>query len=292
MKRLISEDSDRRLDVFLTQELGLPRNQVKKLFTQHQVLVNEVVVKPSYKLKEGDYLTVDQTIEPFKLVPMNLNLEIVYEDEAILVLNKPSGLLIHPSISNQSESVVNHLLYHTTQLSDLGGSERPGIVHRLDQDTSGLLVIAKTNEAHIHLVNQFKERQVKKVYECITYGPFKEDKGSIIAPITRDSSHIKMAVSPQGKEAITHFKVLNQTSDYAHLEVEIVTGRTHQIRVHLSYINHPIVGDGLYGAKDKSGQLLHATTLGFYHPITNEWMTFTQALPPYFKARLTDLNLS
>lgn len=293
MKRLISEDSDVRIDVYLTNELGISRSRVKKLFTLGQVCVNDQTIKPSYKLKEGDYLTVDQTIDTFILKPINLNLEMVYEDDTILVVNKPKGLLIHPSVSNQSESVVHHLLFHTKDLSTLGGEERPGIVHRLDQDTSGLLVVAKTDEAHIHLVDQFRERRVLKVYECITYKPFNEDEGSIIAPITRDESHIKMSVSPYGKEAITHFKVINQNELYAHVEVEIITGRTHQIRVHLSYINHPIVGDSLYGSKhEKGGQILHAKTLGFYHPKTNEFLTFTKERPPYFQTMLEKLHLS
>lgn len=293
MKRLIDEDSDIRLDVYLTEELGISRSQIKKLFNLNQVLVNESIVKPSYKLKEGDFLSVDQTLESFNLEAVNLEVETIYEDDAIIVINKPRGLLIHPSVSNKRISLVNHLLFISKDLSNIGGIERPGIVHRLDQDTSGLLVVAKTNEAHIHLVNQFKDRRVKKLYEAIVHQPFIEDKGTIEAPIMRDESHIKMAVSPYGKAAITHFNILNQNDMYAHLNISIITGRTHQIRVHLSYIDHPIVGDVLYGPKKRiiEGQVLHARVLGFYHPITNTYMEFNSPLPDYFKAMLKKLDL-
>lgn len=291
-KILIAEDIDARLDVYLAKELEIARNQIKKLFDSKKILVNNSNVKASYRLKEGDYLTILEGPEEINLEPINLNLEIIYEDNYIIVLNKPRGLLIHPSISNKSVSLVNHLIYHTKDLSNLGGEERPGIVHRLDQDTSGLIVIAKDNETHVNLVNQFKERVVKKVYECICHKPFIEEKGKIDIPIERHQSYTKMAASPTGREALTYFKVLNQNENYAYLEVEIITGRTHQIRVHLSYINHPLVGDPLYGIKkDNEGQFLHAKELGLYHPKTNEFMTFKAKLPNYFINKLKELKI-
>ncbi len=292
-KMLIAEDIDVRLDVYLAKELEIARNQIKKLFDLKKILVNDDITKPSYKLKEGDYLTILEKPEEINLEPINLNLEIVYEDDYIIVINKPRGLLIHPSISNKSISLVNHLIYHTNKLSNLGGEERLGIVHRLDQDTSGLIVIAKDNETHINLVNQFKDRVVKKVYRLICYKPFLEEKGKIDIPIERHSSYTKMTASPTGRDAITYFKVLNQNENYAYLEVEIITGRTHQIRVHLSYIEHPLVGDPLYGPKkkDSDGQFLHAKELGLYHPKTNEFMTFSAKLPDYFVDKLEELKL-
>jgi 23S rRNA pseudouridine1911/1915/1917 synthase len=291
-KILINEDSDVRLDIYLAKELEIARNQIKKLFDSKKILVNNDIVKPSYKLKEGDYLTILEGPKTINLEPINLNLEIIYEDNYIIVINKPRGLLIHPSVSNKSISLVNHLIYHTKDLSNLGGVERPGIVHRLDQDTSGLIVIAKDNETHINLVNQFKNRVVKKVYECLCHKPFIEEKGKIDIPIERHQSYIKMTASPTGREALTYFKVLNQNEFYAHLEVNIITGRTHQIRVHLAYINHPLIGDSLYGMKkDSDGQFLHAKELGLFHPKTNEFMTFKVELPNYFKDKLKELKL-
>lgn len=291
-KILINEDSDVRLDIYLAKELEIARNQIKKLFDSKKILVNNDIVKPSYKLKEGDYLTILEGPKTINLEPINLNLEIIYEDNYIIVINKPRGLLIHPSVSNKSISLVNHLIYHTKDLSNLGGVERPGIVHRLDQDTSGLIVIAKDNETHINLVNQFKNRVVKKVYECLCHKPFIEEKGKIDIPIERHQSYIKMTASPTGREALTYFKVLNQNEFYAHLEVNIITGRTHQIRVHLAYINHPLIGDSLYGMKkDSDGQFLHAKKLGLFHPKTNEFMTFKVELPNYFKDKLKELKL-
>lgn len=292
MRLIIDEDHALRIDVFLTERLEhYSRSQIKKLFDAHKVLINNFPIKPSYKLKEGDIVDVDVSFDSYVIEPMDLGVEIVYEDEDVLVVNKPKGMLIHPSISSNHVSLVNHLLFHTKHLSTSGGQDRPGIVHRLDKDTSGLLVVAKNNLAHESLANQFRLRQTKKIYECICFHPFVEESGTIDAPIGRDPFvKTKMSVNEEGKLATTHFKVITQNSEYAHLEVSIVTGRTHQIRVHLSYITHPILGDTVYGSRKQplyDGQILHARTLGFTHPKTGQYLEFSAPIPAYFKEALT-----
>lgn len=290
-------DEDIRIDQYISKALNISRRIVKTLFDDEKVTVNNALIKPSYKLQPNDSITLYYQEEVLSIVPTNLSLDIIYEDDDLLIVNKPKGLTVHPSPSDTSISLVHGLMYHTDKLSSLGGDERRGIVHRLDKDTSGLLVVAKTDIAHERLVSQFKERNVKRIYECVVVGNIKEDSGTISAPILRDPiTKVKMATDPHGKVAITHFTVLNRTNDYTHLTCSLETGRTHQIRVHLSYIGYPLLGDFLYGNKKqkliKTGQVLHAKTIGFIHPITNLYMEFTSELPLEFKKVLEELNLS
>lgn len=292
INHLIKEDNV-RLDVYLTKVIpNYSRSQVKELFKENLVFVNEKVVKPSYLTKVNDNLKIISLLEEKSLEAKNLNLTIIYEDDEILIINKPKGLLTHPASSSEEDSVVNHLLYYTNNLSDIGDENRQGIVHRLDKETSGLLIITKTNEAFENLSLQFKNREIIKVYETIVHNNFNEEKGTINAPILRDPiSKVKMIVSPLGKEALTHFEVLKQTTNFSHLSINLVTGRTHQIRVHLAFINHPLIGDETYGIKDKfnDGFYLHAKYLKFRHPKTNQLLEFESPLPEEFIKKLTNI---
>lgn len=288
------EDKGVRVDVFLTEFLeDFSRVKIKKLITLGNVLVNGLSVKPSYLLNEGDFLEVTVEVEEKVLKPVNLNIEVLYEDVDLLVVNKPAGLTVHPSESSSELTLVNHLLYHTNSLSLKGGTDRPGIVHRLDKDTSGLLVVAKTDSAYDSLVGQLKERTAKREYLAVVHHPFIESSGTIDAPIKRDK--VKMAVDKEGKNAITHFEVINQNELYSYIKCNLVTGRTHQIRVHLAYINHPIVADSTYGTSKefiKYTHLLHATKLEFIHPTTKKHLTFTKEAPALFKEVLTEIGLA
>jgi len=294
----IEKDDISRADIYVTEVLdSYSRSQVKKLFTEGNITINNTPIKPSYKLKEGDVLQIIDNIEPFKIEAVNLNLEIVYEDDHVLVVNKPKGLNVHPSVSNHDTSLVSFLLYHTKNLSYKGGPDRPGIVHRIDKDTSGLLVVAKTDQAYDALVDQFKQKKTKRIYQAICYNPFTEASGTINAPISRDlNNRTKMAVNPEGKHATTHFKVIKQNAQFSYLECELETGRTHQIRVHMAYINHPLVGDTTYGPKKNplihDGQALHARLIGFYHPVTHEFLEFEVEPTESFTSTLNLLNLN
>lgn len=282
-----------RVDSFVAEFLeDTSRSQVKKMFTDKLIKVNDEFVKPSYRLKMNDSIEITVILSDDTLKPINLNLEVVYEDEQIMIINKPVGLVIHPSVSYKDPTLVNHLLYLTNNLSLKGGEDRPGIVHRLDKDTSGLLVVAKTDLAYDSLVSQFKNRTVIRKYLAVTHNNFQEDSGTIKAPIKRQN--VKMIVDPTGKEAITHFKVLNQNEDYSLLECSLETGRTHQIRVHLAFINHPLVGDSMYGSKKafkNHTQALHAETLSFIHPKTLKVVSFKQEPPKSFKKVLKKVGL-
>lgn len=291
IKEIIKIDNI-RLDIYLTKIIpNYSRNQVKELFNQNLVLINGKEAKPSYIVNMNDELLVLHLLKELLITPKNLNLEIIYEDDVIMIINKPKGLLTHPAQSSNEDSVVNHLLYHTADLSDVNGEERRGIVHRLDKETSGLLIITKTNHAHESLSLQFKNREVVKSYQTIVHNNFEEENGTINAPILRDPiTKVKMIVSKLGKEALTHFKVLKQTAGYSFLNIDLVTGRTHQIRVHLSFINHPLIGDKTYGINDNfsDGFYLHANYLKFRHPQTNEDLEFEVELPKDF---INQLNL-
>lgn len=282
-----------RVDSFVANFLeDTSRSQVKKMFTDKLIKVNNEFVKPSYRLKLKDTVEITVILSDDSLKPINLNLETIYEDKHILIINKPAGLVVHPSVSYKKPTLVNHLLYLTNQLSLQGGVDRPGIVHRLDKDTSGLLVVAKTDLAYNSLVSQFKNRTVIRKYLAIVHNNFLEDSGTIKAPIKRHN--VKMMVDPTGKEAITHFKVLKQNEDYSFLECSLETGRTHQIRVHLAYINHPLVGDSTYGFKKafkNHTHALHAETLSFIHPETKELVSFSENPPETFKKLLKKVDL-
>ncbi len=285
----------KRVDLYLSLELeDYPREKIKKMIQDGLIVVNGKKVKPSFLLKEDDLIEIT-LIEQEPLQAVNLNLDIVYEDDDIIVIYKPVGLIVHPSASTDEVTLVSHLLYHTESLSYKAGENRPGIVHRLDKDTSGLLVVAKTDLAYDSLVEQFKDNKVKRVYEAICYYPFNEQTATIDMPIARDlDNKTKMAVNPTGKRAITYIKVLNQNDKFSYIECRLHTGRTHQIRVHLSHIGHPIVGDQTYGIFKKEyepGQLLHAKEIGFIHPKTKKEVTFTYSLPEKFKMMLNELKL-
>lgn len=290
------EDEGKRIDVFLASELDYSRSYIKKLIEEGLVLVNGKNVKPSYKVKEDDEIVVNiKEAEKIEVVPENIPLDILYEDEDIIVINKPQGMVVHPAPGNYSGTLVNALLYHCKNLSGINGILRPGIVHRLDKDTSGVMVVAKNDKAHMSLSNQIKERSVLKKYVAIVEGVIKEEEGKIEAPIGRHPVDRKrMAVVQDGRYALTLYKVLERFKNNTFVEATIKTGRTHQIRVHFSYIGHPVVGDPVYGYKKQrfklEGQALHSKVLGFIHPTKGVYMEFEAPLPDYFTRLLEILR--
>jgi 23S rRNA pseudouridine1911/1915/1917 synthase len=297
----IIEDKDTgvRMDTILAKLMEeSSRNSIQKLIEQGNVSVNgQVVTIKKFKLTEGDFVKVIMK-EPsvFEVVPENISIEIVYEDEDIIVVNKPKNMVVHPAVGNSSGTLVNGLLYHcNNQLSSINGPIRPGIVHRIDKDTSGLLMIAKNDDAHRTLAEQLSSHIINRVYRAVVYNNFLEDVGKIEAPIGRDpNNRLRMAVVPNGKKAITHYRVLERFGKFTYIEVKLETGRTHQIRVHMAYIKHPLLGDGLYGPKKSTlgvkTQILHAKTLGFTHPKTGEYMEFDSLLPVEFETVLEKLR--
>lgn len=259
------------------------------------VLVNGVEVKSNYKVKSGDSLTVDEPEpEELNMPAEDLNLEIVYEDSDVLVVNKRSGMVVHPAPGHTTGTLVNGLMHHCTDLSGINGIMRPGIVHRIDKDTSGLLMVAKNDKAHTSLVNQLVEKSVTRVYTALVHGHIPHDNGTIDAPIGRNQKDRQsMSVENTGKHAVTHFKVLERFGEFTLVECRLETGRTHQIRVHMKYIGHPLAGDPKYGPKrtiDFDGQVLHAGTLGFVHPVTEEYMEFKAPLPEDFEQLLSEMK--
>ncbi len=284
-------DEEIRLDNYLTKELDESRSQVSKIIKNGEVLVNEKPVKAGYILKKGDIIEVNHEPLDDSIVPEKIDLDIVYEDDDVIVINKANGVVVHPAPGNYHGTLVNGLLYHT-KLSDLNGEVRPGIVHRIDAYTTGLLMIAKNNKAHEFLAKELAEKKTYRKYVALVWGNIKNDSGTIDAPIGRSlSDRKKMAVLAGGKEAITHFKVLKRYGEVTLIELKLETGRTHQIRVHMDYIGHPVVNDPVYGNRrliDDTGQCLHAKTLGFIHPKTLKYMEFESKLPDCF---LNILNL-
>ncbi|MDE6414680.1 MAG: RluA family pseudouridine synthase [Anaeroplasmataceae bacterium] len=285
-----------RLDKALTQIIeGKSRSYTLRCIEEGKILVNGKEEKPSYSLKKGDVISYDPLEEQtLKMDGKDLNLEIVYEDMDVAVVNKPKGMVVHPGAGNTEDTLVHGLLYELDDLATINGVVRPGIVHRIDKDTTGLLMVAKNDMAALSLAEQLKNHSCKRRYQALVYGTFAETKGKINAPIARDpEDRKKMAVSKTGKHAITHFTVLKRFKEFTLIECELETGRTHQIRVHLSYIGHPIVGDKVYGRRKvigDQGQFLHAKLIGFKHPRTNEWMEFDSELPQYFKDYLKTLE--
>ncbi|NLY66027.1 MAG: RluA family pseudouridine synthase [Tissierellia bacterium] len=281
-KFIVEEESGERLDVYIADQIeDLSRSFISKLIKKGLILVNGEVKKPKYIVKKGDLIQVDiperKDLEPY---PEDIPLDIIYEDDDIIVVNKPKGMVVHPAPGSPNKTLVNALLNYTNDLSDINGKIRPGIVHRLDKDTSGVLVVAKNNKAHMDIAKQLKERSIKRIYIALVHGVLNKDEGVIDAPIGRNPrNRLKMAVTHiNSKEAITRFKVLERFSKYTLVELSLYTGRTHQIRVHLSYINHPVVGDSLYtNRKNEFGiktQMLHALKLGLKSPSTGEYMEF------------------
>lgn len=285
-----------RLDNFLLNNLNMTRSQIKNLVKNAQVLVNEkIATKAGLKLKYNDQIEVNlEEKKELDITPENIPLDIVYEDEYLAVINKPKNMVVHPASGNYSGTLVNALLYHFKNLSNVNNDNiRPGIVHRLDKDTTGLLVIAKTNEAHVSLAQQIKEKSAKRVYEAICSGVFKEDAGTInknIARSPKDRKKMDVTTEGQGKVAITEYEVIKRFNRFTHVRFKLFTGRTHQIRVHSKYIGHPVLGDATYGYTYKSikpaSQLLHAKFLSFTHPINGKEMQFEAKLPKEFENAL------
>lgn len=292
------EDAGQRLDVYLSNcNLELSRSQLQKLISQGMVEVNGEKVPAKYKVKPEDYIvvTVPAPVE-LSVEPEPIDLDIYYEDEDVIVVNKPRGMVVHPAEGNYSGTLVNALLYHCRDLSGINGVMRPGIVHRLDKDTSGLLMVAKNDLAHTGLAEQLEKRQVTRRYWALLHGNIKEDSGLVDAPIGRDPyNRQKMAVVERNsRHAVTHFKVLKRFGQYTLVELRLETGRTHQIRVHMKYIGHQVVGDPKYGpAKphfNLDGQFLHARVLGFHHPRTGKYLDFKAPLPAVLDKVLTELE--
>ena len=287
--KLIVNEGGIRIDKYLAMNTEFSRELITKMINDNFVMVNENNIKPSYKVKENDEIILDESYKvDTEILPVKMDLNIVYEDNDIMVINKPSGLTVHPGNGNYNNTLVNGLMYYTNNLSNVGGEVRPGIVHRIDKDTSGLLVCAKNNNAHISLSSQLQDKTCFRKYYAICHGVFEHDEGTIDAPIGRDEKdRQKMSVTlKNSKEAITHFKVLKCFDDSTLVECELKTGRTHQIRVHMKFINHPVVNDAKYSNKkliDESGQYLHAYYLSFIHPSTKKRMEFVTDMPSYMK---------
>ena len=292
-------DETGRLDKYIVgKDNELSRALIQKLIDEKKILVNGKEAKSSYKISSGDIITIEniEYKEDVFLKPQKMELDIIYEDNDIVIVNKPKGMVVHPGNGNPDGTLANAILERCKgSLSGIGGIIRPGIVHRIDKDTSGLVIIAKNDNAHIKISKQIQERKVSKTYLALVRGEIKENEATINMPIGRSiKDRKKMAVTKNGKEAITHFKVLKKYKGFTFLEVKIETGRTHQIRVHLSQIGYPIVGDEVYSNGKNpfnvKGQMLHATKLEFIHPTTNKNVTYVAPLPDYFKNILEQLE--
>ena len=294
-----AEDTGRRIDAALAAAFPeLTRSFAQQLLAEGRVLCNGRSVAKSARLTQGDALCVSlPDAQPVEIIPQDIPLDIVYEDSSLLVVNKPKGMVVHPAAGNYTGTLVNALLYHCgDSLSGINGEIRPGIVHRIDKDTSGLLIVAKNDTAHRHLAEQIKAHSFTREYEAIVYGHFKERQFTVDAPIGRHKTdRIKMCVTEENsRHAVTHVQVLAEYPGFSHIRCRLETGRTHQIRVHMAYMGHPVVGDPVYapGRPDcgVQGQCLHAKKIGFIHPRTGEYMEFDSALPQYFTALLMKIS--
>ena len=292
-----TEHAGVRLDAFLSADGALTRSQAARLIAEGRVRVNGKPAAKSARLSGGETVTVDvPQLRETALPPQDIPLDVVYEDDDVIVVNKPTGLVVHPAPGHPDGTLVNALLHHCgDSLSGIGGEKRPGIVHRIDRDTSGLIIAAKNDAAHLALSAQLKDHSLSRTYECLVTGNMKQDSGTVDAPIGRSSAdRKKMAVVPTGRRAVTHWEVVARYPGVTHLRCRLETGRTHQIRVHMTYIGHPILGDTVYGAKKPvpglTGQCLHATGLRFIHPRTGEPVELHCPLPPEFTAMLQKLQ--
>lgn len=279
----------KRIDKYLCDNTEYTRSKIQKMIESGNILVNGIKVKDSYKLKENDNIEITELIEETDIVPENIPLDIYYEDDDLIVINKPSGMVVHPAPGNYTGTLVNALLYHTKNLSTVNTLVRPGIVHRIDADTSGLLLVAKNDKAHNILAEAIQKKEVTREYIALVEGIISEDTATIDAPIGRDTNNRKKmcVTSENSKDAITHLKVIERLNNATLIRCKLETGRTHQIRVHLNYIGHSIVNDPVYGKKKlidgEFGQMLHAEKIGFVHPTTKEYMEFTSPVPDKFK---------
>ena len=293
---VIKDEQGTRLDKYLSNKYPeLSRGYIQKLIEDGNVLVNNKCEKSSYKVKENDEILMEEVeIADLNIVAENIPINVVYEDNDIIVINKAQGMVVHPAPGVYKGTLVNALLYHCNDLSSINGIKRPGIVHRIDKDTSGLLVVAKNDRAHELLSNQLKDKTMNREYIALVHGIIAENRGKINAPIGRDlKNRIKMAVTKDGKDAITHFSVMERYKNYTLVYCKLETGRTHQIRVHMAYIGHPLATDPVYGQKPTlpgNGQYLHAAKLTLTHPSTNEVMTFECPLPEYFEKMINELK--
>lgn len=298
----LSDKAGERIDKYLSEKLpNYSRSYLKGLIDEDRVLVEGKAVKSSFKVFNGAAVIVNiPPIKEVEITPENIPLDILYEDDDVILVNKPKGMVVHPAAGHYSGTLVNALMYHCKDnLSGINGELRPGIVHRIDRDTTGVIIACKNDVAHRFVAEQLKEHSIKRKYQAIVYGAFKDDEGTVEGPIGRSKAdRKKMAIVPDGKPAVTHYKVIrNYTSsngnNFAHIECELETGRTHQIRVHMTSVGHPLLGDEVYGvAKNPfklQGQALHAEMLGFVHPRTGEYMEFHAPLPEYFTKLLKKL---
>ena len=291
------DGESRRLDVFLAENTQATRSYAATLIADGCVTVNGKPAAKNTKLKLGDAINV--TIpdpQEYLVEPENIPIDIVYEDDSLLVVNKPKDMVVHPAAGNYSGTLVNAILYHCgDSLSGINGVMRPGILHRIDKNTSGLLLVAKCDSAHLFLAEQIKEHSLTREYEAVVYGNLKNDSGTVDAPIARHPVKRKqMAIVPGGKEAVTHYTVLERFGNFTHVKLRLETGRTHQIRVHMAHLGHPVAGDDVYGPHKVitklRGQCLHARKIGFIHPDTHEYMEFTSDLPQYFTKFLKECS--
>ena len=294
----VSENDSGRLDSYIAEKIDtLSRTQIKNLIQEKLILVNGKREKSSYIVKTGDRINVKiPNIGDPEILPEDISLHIIYEDDNLCVIDKPQDMVVHPATGNYSGTLVNALLFHMDSLSDINGELRPGIVHRLDKDTSGLILVAKNNKFHELLGQKFKDRDIDRTYIALVHGVVPNDKGIIDGPIGRHPIHRKRmaVVETNSKEAKTHYKVIERFNNYTLVELQLETGRTHQIRVHMESINHPIVGDSVYSRRKNefkiTKQVLHAKKLGFHNPINGEYMEFESDLPEYFKKILRNLE--
>lgn len=296
--KITKNEAGIRIDKLIGElEKEISRTAIQRMIEEGNILVNEKEVKTSYKVADGDSITINEE-EPKEadLLPQDIPLDIIYEDEDILIINKEKGMVVHPGNGNPDGTLVNAVMAKCKgSLSGIGGKIRPGVVHRIDKDTSGLVIIAKNDKAHINISEQIKNREVKKVYVALVRGVISENEAVINMPIGRSTKdRKKMAVNRNGKEAVTEFEVLKRYKDFTYLKLNIKTGRTHQIRVHMSEIGHPVVGDEVYSNGKNpfnvKGQMLHAKELEFVHPVTNKKVKFEAPLPIYFKNILEELD--
>ena len=295
MKEIKVENEEKRLDKFLTTKLDESRSTINKMIDNGYVLVNQKKAKSSTSLKENDIITIKEGYqEKVDITPTKMDLDIVFEDDNVILINKPSNLSVHPGSGNYTNTLVNGLMYYTQSLSDINGEERPGIVHRIDKDTTGLILVAKNNKAHQILADDFKNKRVKREYIALIEGVFPHNKATIDAPIGRNEiSRKEMTVTDKNsKKAITHLEVLKRYKNYTLVKLVLETGRTHQIRVHMKYIGYPVFNDPVYSKKKSTsfGQFLHSAKITFREPITKEELTFSAPLPKEFQDYLDTLE--